>query len=113
VQDAPSEEYKTNDLKMALSSAQILIQLIKFSARGYVVTEATLDLTRTEFCPLFSTMNTASRMRYIKAQILNKLPAEQRVIGYKIFVKKMEELGFQKEYERYIKPFENLLNLKQ
>jgi len=93
------------------SSAQILIRFVKFATRGYSPTEETLELVKTEFCPLFSTMQTSTRMRYIKSQILSKEPKEFKVDAYKLFVSKMEELGFKAEYEKYIKPFENFLNL--
>lgn len=94
------------------SSAQILIRLIKFSIRGYLCSTETLDLIKREFSPLFSTMTTSSRMRYISAQVLSKLPQEQKQIAYNSFVIKMEELGFADEYVKYIKPYEKLLNLK-
>lgn len=93
------------------SSAQILIRLVKFAVRGYTCSEETLQLIKTEFTPLFSTMPTSSRMRYIKAQILSKHKKEQQHEAYNLFIKKMNELGFNEEYEKYIKPFENLLNL--
>ena len=93
------------------SSAQILIRLVKFATRGYTCPEETLQIIKTDFTPLFSTMPTSSRMRYIKAQILSKHAKEHKQDAYNSFIQKMDELGFKEEYEKYIKPFENFLNL--
>ena len=93
------------------SSAQILIRLIKFATRGYSTSNDTLLIIKSDYCPLFPTMSTTSRMRYIKAQVLSKQPIDSKKDAYNAFVSKMEELGFKDEYEKYIKPFEKLLNL--
>ena len=93
-------------------SAQILIRFIKFATRGYSPTQETLEIIKTEYCPLFSTMDAHSRMLYIKAQIINKCPDDSKKEGYLLFVEKMKELGFEKEYIKYIKQFEKYLNLK-
>lgn len=93
------------------SSAQILIRFVKFTARGYTPTEQALVEIRANFCPLFSTMDNQSRMKYVRTQILSKSPQDQQTSDYQKFVESMIGLGFEGEYERLIKPYESYLNL--
>lgn len=94
------------------STAQILIRFVKFTIRGYVADEETMEIIRSVYCPLFSTMTTAARMQYIKSQILNKLPRGGATTGYTAFVTKMSEHGFEEIYVKYILPNESLLKLE-
>lgn len=93
------------------SSAQILVRFVKFAARGYTPTDQALVELRANFCPLFSTMDNASRIEYVRRQILSKSPLAQRTLVYENFVQSMIGLGFEYEYEQFIKPFESYLNL--
>lgn len=92
-------------------NAQIVIRAVKFSVRGYTIVEQSLSEIKSIFCPLFPTMTNVDRLRYVKAQILSKYPRDQHQQQYQLFVKKMIELGLEKEYEAFIKPLEKLLNL--
>jgi hypothetical protein len=94
------------------ASAQIIVRLVKFVARGYECPIATLEQIRSDFIPLFSTMTTDSRMRYIRSQIINKERVkEAQKQAYDLFVEKMIEIGLENEYVIYIQPHERLLNL--
>lgn len=94
------------------TGGQIVIRLVKFVSRGYAFNEETFEMIKSEYCPLLHTMETAKRMAYINAQVLSKVSVTDRESKYSVFVEKMNEIGLQEEYEKLIRPFENLLKFR-
>jgi tRNA nucleotidyltransferase/poly(A) polymerase len=91
------------------SGGQMVIRMIKFVTRGYAFNPETIQVVKAEFCPLLHTMESRRRMGYINAQVLSKVDTSIRQDTYDKFVQKMNEIGFDEEYEKLIKPFENIL----
>lgn len=93
-------------------SATIVIRLIKFVGRGYECSQETKNLVQEKFCPLLQTMELGERVRYLNAQIFNKSRTGTRRAAYEKFTNSMVKLGFESEFDKYIRPIEDLLNLE-
>lgn len=84
--------------------AQIFIRFYKFVNRGFTAPDNTVQRIHAEFRAAFPAMHKSLRIRYIKTQILSKLPKVEHEEALNGFRDRMIEYGDKNAWDQYIEP---------
>jgi hypothetical protein len=95
--------------RAAKQLAQIVIRFVKFQTRGFTATAMTCDRIRLEFLPTLAAMDRSERIRYMRAQVINKCAPDGRAQALEQFEHFMVELGAREEWQIYFEPLTELL----
>jgi hypothetical protein len=91
-------------LRGARQMAQILIRYVKFRTRGFEATIETITRIKADFLPSISAMDRMERVRYMRAQVINKCPPAQRQEELDRFRNAFAELGGASEWSELFEP---------
>jgi hypothetical protein len=84
--------------------AQISIRFFKFMSRGFSAPSETIDRILQDFVPALAAMQTSTRIRYIRTQILSKRPKNEHQEALERLKTQMFALGAGDGWMAYIEP---------
>jgi hypothetical protein len=93
-----------SQVRRAKQRAQIVIRFIKFQVRGYEASVETLEVMRNDYLPELAAMDGSERLRYFRAQVINKSPPDKREQSLEQFRATMVKFGAKSEWDMYFEP---------
>jgi hypothetical protein len=84
--------------------AQIVIRFMKFRTRGFEATTETVEMIRKEYLPELAAMDGSERLRYVRAQVINKCAPNERENSLEQFRQTMVDFGAEPEWRQYFEP---------
>jgi len=91
-------------VRRAKQRAQIMIRFIKFQMRGFEATVETLETIRSVYLPELASIDGSERLRYMRAQVINKCPPAERAQSLQQFQQAMIALGAEAQWNAYFEP---------
>ena len=91
-------------LRGAVQRAQIVIRFVKFMTRGFKPSIVTTETIRKDYMPDLSAMDGGERLRYFKAQIINKCSPSEREASLDRFRETMIAFGAEVEWNDFFEP---------
>jgi hypothetical protein len=93
-----------SNIRRPKQRAQIVIRFIKFRMRGFEATVETLETIRNVYLPELASMDGSERLRYMRAQLINKCRPAERQQSLSHFQETMVALGAEAEWNAYFEP---------
>ncbi|TLD68859.1 CCA tRNA nucleotidyltransferase [Phragmitibacter flavus] len=84
--------------------AQIVIRFLKFKMRGFEATVETIETITKDYLPDLAAMDGSERLRYLKAQVINKCAPGDRQAKLEQFRICMIEFGAEREWVKFFQP---------
>jgi len=91
-------------LRGAVQRAQIVIRFVKFMTRGFEPSTETTQAIRVNFMPDLAAMDGGERLRYVRAQVINKCPPDEREQSLAHFRDTMVAFGAEAQWVEYFEP---------